>query len=121
VATVTAELQTIIDRLHAADPTFQATVASFLDLAPFAVEAAAPIVGILEEAARQHLGSAPAHVGAPFWTDAALLSEAGIDTVLMGPTGAGLHSNEEWVDLRSLVDLATILTETAINFCGRAK
>jgi acetylornithine deacetylase len=47
------------------------------------------------------------------------LAQAGIDTVLMGPTGAGLHSAEEWVDLLSVVDLAAILTDTAIAFCGR--
>ena len=117
---VTAELQAILDRLSAADPTFKATVTSFLDRAPFAVSADAPIVTLLEQATLQRLGALPAHVGAPFWTDAALLADAGIDTVLMGPTGAGLHSAEEWVDLRSVFDLATILTDTAIAFCGRA-
>jgi acetylornithine deacetylase len=117
---VTAELQAIIDKLSAADPTFQATVETFLHRGPFAVEAGAPIVGYLEQAALQRLGTLPEHVGAPFWTDAALLADAGIDTVLMGPTGAGLHSDEEWVDLQSVVDLAAILTDTAIAFCGRA-
>ena len=117
---VTAEFQAIIDKLSAADPNFQATVATFLHRAPFSVSEDAPIVKALEQAATRHLGSAPAHVGAPFWTDAALLAEAGIDTVLMGPTGAGLHSAEEWVDLRSVTDLAAILTDTAIAFCGRA-
>jgi acetylornithine deacetylase len=117
---VTAELQAIIDGLAEADPTFQATVAPFLHRAPFAVEADAPIVAALEGATQTRLGALPAHVGAPFWTDAALLAEAGIDTVLMGPTGAGLHSAEEWVDLQSTFDLAAILTDTAIRFCGRA-
>jgi acetylornithine deacetylase len=120
IAEITAEFQAIIDRLSAADPTFKATVTHFLDRAPFSVSADAPIVTILEQAAFQRLGSLPPHVGAPFWTDAALLAEAGIDTVLMGPTGAGLHSAEEWVDLRSVADLAAILTDTAITFCGQA-
>jgi acetylornithine deacetylase len=117
---VTAEFQAIIDRLSAADANFHATVAPLLGRGGFAVSADAPIVQVLEEATLQRLGRLPAHVGAPFWTDAALLAEAGIDTVLMGPTGAGLHSAEEWVDLRSVVDLAAILTHTAIAFCGRA-
>jgi acetylornithine deacetylase len=120
VEEVTAELQAIIDRLSAADPTFQATVAPFLHRGGFSVEADASIVTILEAAATQRLGAPPPQLGAPFWTDAAILAEAGIDTVLMGPTGAGLHSAEEWVDLRSVVDLAAILTDTAITFCGQA-
>jgi acetylornithine deacetylase len=55
--------------------------------------------------------------GVPFWTDAALLSAAGIPTVLLGPTGHGLHSVEEWVDLQSCLDLAQILADVAIDFC----
>lgn len=119
VEKTTQELQAILDRLAAADPTFKATVSSFLHRAPFAVSVDAPIVQLLEAATIRRLGSAPAHVGAPFWTDAALLAEAGIDTVIMGPIGAGLHSAKEWVDLQSVVDLAAILTDTTLEFCGR--
>ncbi len=118
---VTAELQAIIDRLAAADPTFRATVSTFLNRGPFEIDAGAPVVVALEQAATRHLGHTPRHTGAPFWTDAAVLAEAGIDTVLIGPTGAGLHSDEEWVDLQSAVDLAAILTDTARDFCGQAK
>ena len=38
-----------------------------------------------------------------FWTDAAILGDAGIPSVLFGPTGAGLHSLEEWVDVQSVL------------------
>jgi acetylornithine deacetylase len=120
VEEATAELQAIIDKLSAQDPTFKATVAPFLNRAGYSLAADAPIVKVLEQATAARLGSPPPHLGAPFWTDAAILAEAGIDTVLMGPTGAGLHSAEEWVDLRSVTDLAAILTDTAIAFCGRA-
>jgi acetylornithine deacetylase len=37
-----------------------------------------------------------------FWTDAAILAQAGIPSVLFGPGGAGLHSTEEYV---SVVDV----------------
>jgi acetylornithine deacetylase len=53
----------------------------------------------------------------PFWTDAALLSEAGIDTVLLGPVGGGLPRAVEWVDLASVADLAAVLAETVCRFC----
>jgi len=36
---------------------------------------------------------------------------------LLGPKGCGLLSAEEWVDLESVVDLAYVLAETAINYC----
>ena len=33
-----------------------------------------------------------------FWTDAPVLGDAGIPSLLYGPVGAGLHGVEEWVD-----------------------
>jgi acetylornithine deacetylase len=41
-----------------------------------------------------------------------------MDVILLGPVGSGLHSAEEWVDLSSVADLAHILAETAVSFCG---
>ena len=61
---------------------------------------------------------APAHAGATFWTDAALLAAAGMDVILLGPVGHGLHSAEEWVDLSSVLDLTYVLAETAVAYCG---
>lgn len=117
VAQATAELQAIIDRLAAADPAFRATVRPFFDREPFEVAADAPIVQALAQASTAVLRQPPAHTGATFWTDAAILAAAGIDTVLMGPVGAGLHSDEEWVEVQSVLDLAQILAETAVEFC----
>ncbi|MCP4424568.1 MAG: M20/M25/M40 family metallo-hydrolase, partial [Chloroflexi bacterium] len=114
----TVELQAIIDQLVAEDETFKATVKPTFRREPFEIEAEAPIALTLEQAITNRLGAKPAHTGQTFWTDAALLVEAGIDTVLLGPIGQGLHSAEEWVDVQSVVDLAAILAETAVNFCG---
>jgi acetylornithine deacetylase len=52
------------------------------------------------------------------WADAALLAEAGMDALLLGPVGGGLHGAEEWVDLKSLTQLAAVLAETARSYCG---
>ena len=49
--------------------------------------------------------------------DSALLAAAGIETVVMGPGGAGAHAAEEWVDLESVHHLAEILVETARRWC----
>jgi acetylornithine deacetylase len=116
-AQVTAELQAILDELSAEDPAFRATLRVLIARAPFVVDEDAPIVQILDETLRQRLGVRQPHIGQPFWTDAALLSEAGMDTVILGPIGAGLHSAVEWVDLASVVDLAAMLAETAWRYC----
>jgi len=57
-------------------------------------------------------------VGAPFWTDAALIAAAGIPTILYGPAGAGAHAEEEWVDLASLARLREVVTRVACEWCA---
>lgn len=117
VAQATAELQAILDRLAAADETFRGTVEATFHREPFAVTAEAPIVQTLAQAATHRLGYEPEHTGQTFWTDASLFAAAGIDTVLIGPRGHGLHSDEEWVEAQSVLDLAAILAETAVDYC----
>jgi len=114
----TLEVQNILDQLAAADPKFHASLLSSLSRPPFEVNSEAVIAKSAAKALYQQTGNAASPGGIPFWTDAALLSEAGIPTILLGPTGHGLHSAEEWVDLQSCLDLASILALTAIDFCG---
>jgi acetylornithine deacetylase len=112
-----AELQTIIDRLTVADPTFKATVQAFCTRDPFEVAADAEIVRAVERAATRVCGVQPRHIGQSYWMDSALLAAAGVETVVIGPIGAGAHADEEWVDLQSLADLAQILAYTALDYC----
>ena len=118
IASSTPDFQAIIDRLAAEDPTFQAAVQATFSREPFEVAKDAAIVQVIEQAAANRLGTPPQHTGQTFWTDAAILASAGIETALLGPIGAGLHSAEEWVDLQSVLDLTHILAETAVLYCG---
>ena len=116
-AQVVGELQKIIDQLTAADSNFKATVNALCTREPFEVAENAEIVRTVEKAAAQVRGISPRHIGQTFWMDSALLAAAGIKTVVIGPIGAGAHADEEWVELQSLVDLAQILAETALEYC----
>jgi acetylornithine deacetylase len=77
-----------------------------------------PVVEALCRSAERVLGRAPAIVGVPFWTDAALLASAGVPTVVFGPAGAGAHADVEWVDLESVEQCQAILLGTARDLCG---
>lgn len=57
-------------------------------------------------------------VGAPFWTDAALLGAAGIPTVLYGPRGEGAHADVEWVEIDSVATVRDVIVAVARAFCG---
>ncbi len=112
-----AEIQKIIDQLSAEDPTFKAKLTPTFHRRPFEISPEAGIVKVLETAVTEQMGQPPNHMGQTFWTDAAILAEAGMETVLIGPVGQGLHSAEEWVDLQSVTDLAAILAKTALAYC----
>jgi acetylornithine deacetylase len=116
-AQVVSEMKAIVDRLSAADPTFKATVSAFCTRDAFEVAADAAIVRAVEKAATQVRGAPPQHIGQTFWMDSALLTNAGVETVVIGPNGAGAHADEEWVDLQSLVDLAEILVQAVVAYC----
>jgi acetylornithine deacetylase len=51
-----------------------------------------------------------------FWSDAAILSAAGVPTVLFGPGGAGLHSVEEYVRIEDVRVCRDALVELARGF-----
>jgi acetylornithine deacetylase len=116
-AQAVGEIQAIVDRLAAADPDFRATVRAFFVRNPFEVAADAPIVRTVHEAAARVRGHAPAHIGDTPWMDAALLQAEGIETVVLGPAGAGAHADIEWVDLDSVCSLAGILAAAAADYC----
>jgi acetylornithine deacetylase len=96
----------------------EASVRSVFSREPLDVSADEPIVGTLLRSAEAVLGAAPEVTGAPFWTDAALLAEAGIPAVLFGPGGDGAHADVEFVELADAERLAEILLATATEFCG---
>ena len=55
--------------------------------------------------------------GMSFWTDAAVLAEAGTPALLFGPRGAGLHSREEYVEIDSVLACRDVLIDLARHFC----
>ena len=116
-AGVQAEIEALIEKASAADPSFQASARCLLARNAFEVSPAAPIVAAVRAAATVHLGLSPALIGKPFWMDSAILADAGVETVIMGPVGSGAHTNDEWIDVGSLEDLAAILARAAVSYC----
>jgi acetylornithine deacetylase len=76
-----------------------------------------PADAAVAELVSRHAGG-PDAVGVPFWADSALLSAAGIPTVVFGPAGEGAHAVEEWVDLASAERCAEIYAAGARDLCA---
>lgn len=113
-----AEIQGLLDTLAADDPNFRARVRPLLSRGSFEARPRSSIVEAVNAAATAELGAAPTIIGHSYWMDAALIAEAGIETVVIGPAGAGAHAAREWVDLESVERLAAILARAATGYCG---
>ncbi|MCX6033547.1 MAG: M20/M25/M40 family metallo-hydrolase, partial [Chloroflexi bacterium] len=115
---VEAELLGIVEKIQGSDPSFQAVVRRGIDQAPLETSEEAGIVRVVQAAAGKVLNRPLPIAGVPFWTDAALLSAAGIPSVLLGPSGGGAHADEEWVDLSSVKACTKMYLATAVEFCS---
>jgi acetylornithine deacetylase len=109
------EMLAILDELRSDDPEFEADAQLTFARAPYEVAADTDVVVLLEQAVRG-MGCEARRVGMTFWTDAAILGEAGIPSVLFGPGGAGLHSIEEYVRLDDVRRCRDALVELARAF-----
>jgi acetylornithine deacetylase len=118
----TREVDELLTRLRAEDADFKATHREMFARSPYEIAADHE----LPKAMRRSLASLPARltlsapaapIGMSFWTDAAILGDAGIPSILFGPSGAGLHSVEEWVDTQSVLNCRDALVALTRDWC----
>ncbi|MEM9935079.1 MAG: ArgE/DapE family deacylase [Bacteroidota bacterium] len=114
---VHAETENILNELRKRDPQLQVELSSYLERLPLEVDPEHPIVKSLSKSHKRKLGAAPFQ-GVTFWTDAALISQKGIPTVIFGPSGGGLHAAIEYVEMESVYQTAEILAHTLLDYCG---
>jgi acetylornithine deacetylase len=110
--TVLAEIDAILARLRADDAEFEGRANLATYRSAYALDRRHRLVTMMR-AILDGTGRSGEPAGMSFWTDAAVLGDAGIPAALFGPGGAGLHSLTEYVDLDSVYTCRDILVETA--------
>ncbi len=114
---VESEVRAILSRLSAQDPEFEAVSRMIFSRPAYEAPTGHHLTTLLQECAGRLKVDAKA-VGMSFWTDAAVLGEAGIPSVLFGPGGAGLHSTEEYVRIDEVLACRDVLAELATAWLG---
>jgi acetylornithine deacetylase len=114
--TALQEVRAILERLTAADEEFDAAARCGLSRPSYQIDAAHVLPAGLESAAVTS-GVHTRFAGLSFWTDAAILGDAGIPSVLFGPGGAGLHSTDEYVNEDDVVACRDVLARFARQWC----
>jgi acetylornithine deacetylase len=115
---VEAEIRDIFDYIARTDPDFKAGVRTTLVRDAFEVPEDELIVQVVRRQATALLGREPSIGSGSAWMDAALLSAAGIPTVILGPGGEGAHAVVEWADLDQLERCSEILLKVIEEFCA---
>ncbi len=116
-----ASASVTFDIRYTADETPDAVLAALTECFPTATpvvvetgaalytDPAHPAVARLASLLERRLGRPPRLFREHYATDARYYTSAGIPAVCVGPVGAGLHSDEEWVSVESLVELYHLL------------
>lgn len=86
----------------------------------FEIDPGEAVVSILRENATHIIGRRPEIYGETPWFDSALISAAGISTVIFGPGGGGAHADVEWSELDEVRQCADVLVSTARAYCAGA-
>ena len=111
------EAETILNDLRREDPEFKASARFLFSRPPYLTPADHQLPGMIESALTQR-GKKAIRGGMSFWTDAAVLGQAGIPSVVFGPGGAGLHSISEYVIADDVITCRDALIELAKEFCS---
>jgi acetylornithine deacetylase len=116
-----AELEAVLRELRDADAEFEADLEVLFARPAYEVGERHALPQALRAAlAANGGGGSQRFEGMSFWTDAAILGEAGIPSVLFGPAGAGLHSTEEYVEIDAVLRCRDTLASLARGWCGGA-
>jgi acetylornithine deacetylase len=107
------EVDDVLKKLRGEDPDFKASAKPMFARSPYELDVNHELPKMMLRAS----GSTSPAIGMSFWTDAAILGDAGIPSILYGPTGAGLHSIEEWVNIQSVLKVRDSLVTLVREWC----
>jgi acetylornithine deacetylase len=117
-ADFTREVEEACARVRTRAPEFRADIVPGFAQAPNEVATTHPVVRALARALERAGAHAPVE-GLPCWTDAALLTAAGIPAICFGPGDIGLaHSAEEYVDMGEIDRAAAVLAGFVTEWFG---
>lgn len=111
------EVEEILSALAEEDREFVATARLLFARPAYEISPDHPLPRVLE-VVLQRIGREPRRGGMTFWTDAAILGQAGIPSVVFGPGGAGLHGLCEYVRVDEVLACQATLVELIRMFCS---
>jgi acetylornithine deacetylase len=111
------EVEEILETLRKEDPEFEARAKLLFERPPYETPFEHDLPALLAAAVKS-TGHDTRCDGMTFWTDAAILGQAGIPSVIFGPGGGGYHGLQEYVQVDEVIACRDALIKVARDFCG---
>jgi len=111
------EVEEILAGLKRQDGDFEGAAKHLFDRAAYETPVESELPLLLETAVRS-TGHETCREGMTYWTDAAILGNAGIPSVIFGPGGEGYHGLVEYVIAEEVLACRNALIVTARDFCS---
>ncbi|MGD9044348.1 MAG: ArgE/DapE family deacylase [Desulfobacterales bacterium] len=115
---VTAEIQDLLQNIQRQDDQFKAASEVFFFRPAFEISQDQPIVQTVSRSYESIFDKPPRFEGMWAWLDSAILAQAGIPSVIFGPSGDGAHAAVEYVDVDSVITTTEVLVRSITNFCN---
>ena len=90
-----------------------------IDFPPFSTPPGHPLIEAVRST-HQALNIKTELTGKRAVTDAAFYAGAGMTPIVLGPAGAGLHGENEYVTVDSLVEMSKVFAGVILRWCGAA-
>ena len=116
---VTEEMQELLQNIKRQDEQFKADFDVFFFRPAFEISPDQPIVQTVSRAFESICQRAPKFEGLSGWLDSAILAQAGIPSVIFGPSGEGAHAAVEYVDVESVITTTHVLVQAIVDFCNQ--
>jgi acetylornithine deacetylase/succinyl-diaminopimelate desuccinylase-like protein len=112
------EINDIFTEVKKQFPNFHGEIDVKVNRNPFVGKGFEPLLASMSKASTEIIGKPMETMGENAWTDAALLQEAGVATLLVGPAGGNYHAVDEWVSIPEVVSMTEILYATIVDLLG---
>ena len=103
---IEGELRELMEELERRHAGFKASLELVIWRSPYEIETGKSIVKRVTNSLNKATGIQTEIIGHTWWEDSAIFGDAGIETVVLGPIGGGIHEDVEWVELDSVCKLA---------------
>ena len=112
-----SEVEEILGSVRNEDSEFVGSAKLLFERPPYQTPEDHRLPSLVEKATRS-AGRETHREGMTYWTDAAILGQAGIPSVIFGPGGFGYHGLEEYVNADEVLICREALVSLAREFCA---